>query len=157
MVWFRTSSNVLIWLLAALVPLQGIPNASCCCAAQAKVTADADETPARRVGRCSCRQQCVLVAEPSAATHSCCQRPDSDVERTGCDCGTDCQCKKGESSPRPKQIPLEHRTQTDDLATGSLVVFYFECGDLESMATAGRTGTSLAGVDRCVFLCRFQL
>ena len=155
--WFRTISKPLVWLLAALVSLQGVPSASCCSAAQAKVAADASKASTQHGGCCCCCQRTSLPVEPLAATRSCCQRAGSDVKRTCCCCGRDCQCQKGDSSPRPTQIPPEHRTQSNDLTAGPLVILFFECDDRETMATDGRKATSLSGSDRCVLLCRFHL
>ena len=157
MYWFQTTSKILVWLLAALMPLQAIPNAACGCSARAKVTADAGETASQSTGRCSCSQQASPPSESPASTHSCCRRAASDVKRKYCDCGTGCQCKKDDSSPRPKQVPPAQRTPSIDLATGPLVIFYLERSDSEMMETEGRQVASLSGADRCILLCRFHL
>ncbi len=157
MYWFRTASKVLVWVLASLVPLQGIDVLACCCTAQAKVAADAEGTSLKHRGSCSCRQQASPPAEPSAASHSCCQRVDSGATRTCSCCEADCQCKKGDSSPRQKQIPSENRSPATDLTDCPLVVFCLECSDPQTMETQGRKVSSLSGADRCILLCRFHL
>ncbi len=162
MYWFRTASKVLVWLLAASVPLQGLCSVACRCTAEAKQTTDAHRAPGQHAPgqhakcRCCCRQPASWSTEAPAATHACC-RATPDVKRTSCSCSMDCQCKKGDSYPRPKQIPPEHRTESTDQATGPLVIFCLECGDPEVMETEGRTVTSLSGADRCILLCRFHL
>lgn len=153
---FRTTSKVLVWLLAALVPLQALPHTSCGCEADA--THSAVHVVGEQAKCCGCCcQQPSRPPEQTAATHSCCQRADSDTKRTCCDCGANCQCEKGDSTPRPKQSPPEHRSQSTDLTSGPSIVFCLECGDSETMQTEDGKVTSLSGADRCVLLCRFHL
>ena len=157
MYWSPTASKALIWLLAALLPLQGLHIASCCCAAQVKVTAADAGASKHHATCCCCRERVSLPADPQPATHSCCRRADSHVKQTCCRCSAGCQCKKNDSSPRPKQIPPEHRTQINDLTTGPLVIFCLESGDPQTMEMEDLKVTSLSGADRCVLLCRFHL
>ena len=69
----------------------------------------------------------------------------------------DCLCKKGDSPPRPEQLPPENRSRSCDQAAEPLVIFCLECGDPETMEAEGRMVTSLSGSDICILLCRFQL
>ncbi len=153
---FRTISKTLVCLLTALVPLQGFPSTACGCAAPAKPAADShwasDQSPT-----CCCRRQASRGVEPPTALHSCCRPAAPDVKRTCCSCSVGCQCKKGDSSPRPKQLPLENRGRCCDQAAVPLVIFCLECGDPQTMESEGRKAVSLSAADRCVLLCRFLL
>lgn len=153
--WFRITSKVLVWLLAASIPLQGLPDTSCGCAFQAKPTVDADGTSLQHIG-CCCHHAS-QPAEPATARHACCRHADSDVPQTTCHCRANCRCKKTKPAPSPKQVPPKHRTQSNDQTVGSSISFCVDNGDAEMMETKARKVTFLAGADRCILLCRFHL
>ncbi len=148
--WFRTTSKVLVWLLATSVPVQGLPDTMCDCAPGTKATANTLGTDSQHVG-CCCRQ------EPPVAEPSCCQSSDSDSAQTACRCGATCQCKKDEPAPCPKQLPSRQRTQSNDLTVGPLVSFSLDRGVDEPLGMGFRNAPSPSGASRCIVLCRFHL
>ena len=146
---FPTTSKTIGWLLAVLLPLQGMPSASCGCSVQMKTSARASvERPA-----CGCQTATRLPVEPTP-THSCCgQQP----ARTCCCCGTACQCKKGDSSPERKQRPFEQQNQASPFVAAPAFAFQLIGGDLGTRYEEAGTHVALSGADRCILLCRFHL
>ena len=149
---FRIASKTIVCLLAALMPLQGLPSTSCCCAAEAKQATDTSESHTT----CCCNSSARPAVSP-VATHSCCQQADSDGKRTSCSCGAGCQCEQSDSSPQPKQFPTDNRSRTSDQVVQPLVTFSPECGDPEATESDGRRAVSVSAPNRCVLLCRFRL
>lgn len=154
----RITSRVLVWLLAAVLPLQGLAGNSCHCVTEAKSAVDAHGVSGERPKcRCSSQQKTVEPSESSAPAHSCCRPADSDPTQPCCCCDSACLCKQSDSPPEPKQFPPENRNRPGDQAAGPLVIFRPECGAPETVRLEKRETVSVSALDRCVFLCRFHL
>ena len=110
---FRLVSNLLVWLLIAAVPLQGLAAVPCSCAAQAPPTVT-DEASGQATA-CCCRQAEVddVLAE------SCCHRANSGDRCSGCCCGPSCQCNQDDSPLQPVQSAPENRSRATELALPS--------------------------------------
>jgi len=160
LVVYRSSTTLraTVWLLAALVPLQGFPSDPCCCAAQAKQPAESVGGHEPGVRSCCCC--CCRVPQPpkqSALDHSCCRRAESEAKQSCDGCRAGCRCEQHRPSPSPKPIPREDRERSGDQAVGPPVAFSLQCSDSEIVKPAGRKTLAGTPLDRCVLLCRFHL
>lgn len=152
----RTTSRALVWVMAFLVSLPGMPGHGCLCAAQSQPALGSQTTSAEQPECCCSHQRKTPPPEP-AATHRCCEAAESEEASPCCGCGAACQCKQGGPSQQPEQVPPENRGQSFDQMHQALGTFFLQHGGQEAIAPDGCDAAGLSASDRCILLCRFLL
>ena len=152
------TARTLIWLTAILVPVQGLPAASCGCTGGKRCCEEEQSQScccsAEKVweGTCCCAR---LRAE---ASQSCCCKSHCGQE-SSCTCGINCQCgktKQQEPATPPAENNQAEKVASDSLTTSCVATVY------QPQTTQQRQDTSaaldaIASLDRCASLCRFTL
>ena len=163
--------RALVWAVVLLMPMQSLPAATCGCASS-KSCCKKDE----RSSDCCCsatkvrKGQCCCARKRAATTHSSCCSQEARRETSccgtvkseqgsGCNCGSNCQCGKGQQ-PRPTTPPVENNT-TEKLANDSIstvsVATVYQPRTTQRHNDTSTAADALAALDRCASLCRFTL
>lgn len=151
----RPTSRALVWTIAILVILQGMPGVVCPCAAHAAMASDQRLASKERPACCgACRRE---ASPPVATSHSCCRQANSATTKGSCSCSAACQCAHRESAPTSDQVPVENRARPVEQIVQPIATLLLDCGDPQVNEPDGRQAILLAGSDCCVLLCRFHL
>ena len=160
---FHSTRIVLIWVITAAVPLQGMPTQSCGCTAaqEAPKTSTCNHGHVERAASC-CSTHCAghgccSTKHRQIKTCSCCTKGRCDCQH--CTCGIDCPCRQGQQSP-PAAPPAEQRSLDKvlcpGLASNSAVVNLPPARPLRLSVTLSPFDSS-SGLERCISLCRLTL
>ena len=153
-------SKTLVYLAAALIPLQPLAVLSCGCDSHSQHGVDANackEQAQVKSGCCGRADGCRCSSH--SQTSSCCSKTHHAPAKSCCDTGGICTCGVDNSSPPVPQAPPQTRGyRVNDVNQPSAVVL-FSPGDYSSsvgfLFTDWPSGAS--GIARCIVLCRFRL
>ncbi len=151
------ATKKLIWLTALLMPLQGLPGATCCCAEKTTAVPQALGCTQPATQRCCCGRGAVRSADPSPAAKPCCGTSNASHDPEQCRCEISCQCKHDRPSPQQDQLPPPCKLQTIDQSVQPLTGFDPDDGHSERNGAQRRAIAPSFASDRCVLLCRFHL
>jgi hypothetical protein len=161
---FHAARKVLIWTMAAAIPIQGLPVGSCHCASAAE-SASVDRSvhgAQEHAGTCcsarGARHSCCSARHRHAPMCCCCAG-----KACGgchhCTCGIDCPCRQ-KKQPSPATPPVGQRPLEKVLCltldTTSLVAVTPHVRP-QRLAAALSPFDAAGGLDRCISLCRFTL
>ncbi len=154
------ASRTLVYLAAALLPLQPLSTMSCCCASHDRHSVDASlrqEQANAVTGCCGRADRCCCSSHSRAG--SCCTKTQQAPAKSCCGTGNTCSCRTDDSSPPVPQVPAEGRSQSGNDVAQPLLLASISTGDPEVptclVSTDRPSGAS--GFERCIVLCRFRL
>ena len=153
----------LIWLTAALLPIQSLPAAACGCTSKSASGSGCEKVEASKsTGTGSCcrrqRQRSCCDAKATQQSSSCCSAKQNTASNN-CECGISCSCSKSEES-KPA-TPLSQNRTSDQITGESVLATSFATAIIPLATQPHESATcsigSLGSLDRCVSLCRFTL
>ena len=149
----------LIWLTAALLPIQSLPAATCGCTSGSGCE-NVEASTSTGNGDCCRRQRkrSCCDAKTTQKSSSCCSAKQSTASNN-CECGISCACSKSEQ-PKPA-TPLSQNRTSDQITGESVLATSFATAIIPLATQRHESATcnigSLGSLDRCVSLCRFTL
>lgn len=154
------ASKTLVYLAAALIPLQPLAVLSCDCDSHGQRGVDANmcEVQAKAESACRGRDDDCRCSSHSQAS-SCCTKTHPAAAKSCCETGGACSCGADDSSPPVPRIPPQSRGYSvNDGAQPLLIVLFRPDDDPPSVACLSTEGPSGAfGLASCIVLCRFRL
>ena len=153
----------LIWLTAALLPMQSLPAATCGCTSESASGAGCEKVEASTsTGNGGCcrrqRQRSCCDTKTTRQSSSCCSAKQSTASNR-CGCGISCACSKSEQ-PKPATPPSQNRT-SDKIAGESVLATSLATPIIPLPTQRHESATcnigSFGSLDCCVSLCRFTL
>ena len=154
------ASKTLVYLAAALIPLQPLAVLSCGCDSQGQHGVDANTCKDQakvKSGCCGRTNSCCCSSH--ARTSSCCSKTQQAPAKSCC--GTECTCSCGEDkSPPPiPQAPPQSRGYSVNDVDQPLAIASFSPTDhprYVDFLSSDRPSCA-SGIERCIVLCRFRL
>jgi len=154
------ASRTLVYLAAALIPLQPVAVLSCGCDShgQHAVEANTCEEQAKAESGCCGRTDGCRCSSHSQAG-SCCTKTHPTSAKSCCDTGGTCSCRADDSSPPVPKSPLQSRGYSVNDVDQPLVIALFNHDEhsryVGFLSTEEPSGAS--GLACCIALCRFRL
>ncbi len=154
------ASKTLVYLAAALIPLQPLAVLSCGCGSHGQHGVDANtcqEQAKVETGCCGRGDGCRCSSHSQA--DSCCTKAHQAPAKSCCDTGGTCSCRADDSSEPVPQAPPQSRGYSANDVDQPLAIALFSPADRRSagdfVSTDRPSGDS--GFERCIVLCRFRL
>lgn len=154
------ASKTLVFVAAALLPLQPLSVMSCGCGSHDQRAVDANLRQEQTDGESACgrRADCCCCSS-HLQPRPCCAKRHRGPAKCCCGTGNQCSCESDHPSPPVPQVPPEGRSQSlSDLAE-PLLAALVDPADLQVFTgLASRDWPSAAsGIERCIMLSRFHL
>lgn len=154
------ASKTLVYLAAALIPLQPLAVSSCNCDSHGQHDVDANpcEQQAKLESGCCQRDDDCRCSRHSQA-NSCCTETHPAPAKSCCETGGACSCGADNSSPPVPPVPRQSRGYSVNDGAQPLVIALFSPEDdprsVPCLSTDHPRGAS--GLAKCIVLCRFRL
>ena len=152
----------LIWLTAALMPIQSLPAAKCGCTSKSASGSDCERVEVRTStgnGDCCRRQRKHSCCDAKTSRPSSCCSAKQSTASNSCECGISCACSKT-GQPKPATPPSQNRT-SDKIAGESVPATSLATPIIPLATQRHESATcklgSLGSLDCCVSRCRFTL
>ena len=154
------ASKTLVYLAAALIPLQPLAVLSCGCGSHGQHGVDANtcqEQAKVETGCCGRGDGCRCSSH--SPTGSCCTKTHRAPAKSCCNTEGTCSCRADDSSEPVPQVPPQSRGNSVHDVDRPLAIASFSSDDHPRregfLATDRLSGDS--GFERCIVLCRFRL